>query len=212
MFFDLDGLYLPVEVVTHPVTPDKRNHGQQEQFFQPFQIRYVGVFDVEAAGLHSPEQGLDLPAFPVVGQGLIGLVERHQYEQLGLSVCHDLGGRQVAKFPAHFDDVLVMPALAGTQLIEQVGDLYFHLLPGDEDLEVVAYAYVVPDMVFIEESQPLDPDKLPVGKKAIYGIPAEPIHEVTHQGYALDRAGVALFVQHPEHQGDGYISVANAQH
>ena len=57
-------------------------HG--DQFFDAHRAGDVSVLKVEAAGLAGGEQGLDLPAFTIVGRRCFGVGIGSQNEQLSL--------------------------------------------------------------------------------------------------------------------------------
>jgi len=78
--------------------------------------------------------------------------------------------------------------------------------------KVVPYADVVPNPVLVEKTQPLLPDKLSIRQQAVDAIRSEPVHEVPHQGNPVRGMGVSALIEHPKHEGEGHVLVADPQH
>lgn len=71
---------------------------------------------------------------------------------------------------------------------------------------------MVPDMVFIKESDPFFSYKLPVGYQRFYASFPEEADEPVDQVYPFLRIGISAFGEHFEQQGKGNSLVNNAQH
>ena len=79
-----------VQPVPDLVRPAKGDGEDGDQLRDALVVGYVGVFEIEAAGFHGGEQGLDFPAQGVGGQGLFRLGIGDEDQQL--AACQAGGG------------------------------------------------------------------------------------------------------------------------
>ena len=120
-------------VVEYPDFPDEPVSGDSGQIsleegygddgeepFNSLDVSQMGVLDVEPAGFHGLEEGLDLPAHPVGLHGFFGAVVGHQDLQLRGSVLilHPRP-RQIAHLPVDDADSLESLRLSDSQVLER---------------------------------------------------------------------------------------------
>ena len=72
------GLVEPIADFVRPAEGDGKDGGE---LGDALRVGHVGVFEVEATGFQGGEEGLDLPALGVDGQGLLGRVVGHDDQQ-----------------------------------------------------------------------------------------------------------------------------------
>ena len=173
----------------------------------------MGVLNVEPAGFHGLEAGLDLPAHPVGLGSFVGAVVGHQYLEFWdtVFVLHPCR-RKIAHLSV--DDVYAVEALRlpGPQAQESPRCLEPASRARLCDPEVLPDADVVADAPDVEVGQPVGPDELPVGHEAVYGVPAEERDVAFDDGYPFRRVGVPFLGQQPEQQRESHAFVSDAEH
>ena len=204
---------MPVQIITDLVTPHECYHHHAKQLFNPADVLQVSALDIESARFQAFEKRLDLPTFPIIEERLFVPVEADDHQQFRSFVplpaqCR----REVAIAAVDFHNFRIMHGIPDSQAIEQPADRDGFPLVGQQNLEIVADADVIPDALAVEVPDPLLPDGLPVGHDAIDTFLTENLYKPDDQGYPFFTVRVALLVQHSEHQRESHIAVGNAEH
>lgn len=89
---------------------------------------------------------------------------------------------------------------------------YLLLFSEQEYPEIVPYPDMVLDIVMVQETEPVLPDKFSISQETADSVPSKPSDEIIYQCHAFIRIGIASLVKHLEHQWYGNVSIANAKH
>lgn len=173
----------------------------------------MGVLDVEAGGFHGFEGRLDLPAFFIGHECILGTVEAYEDLQFGDSVgVLDPAPGKIDIFTLMKEEFMVKLLLSHPEVIEEPPCTYPLAGGRPHNPEVLPDTDVVPDVSVVQPSDPFLSDKLPVGDQAINAVLSEKANEPLHDFPAFLPIGIAPFRKKAENQRKGDTFVCHAQH
>lgn len=146
----------------------------------------MGVLDVEAGGFHGLECRLDLPAFLIVHDCILGTVEAYEDLQFGDSVgVLDPAPGKIDIFTLMKEELMVKLLLSDPEVIEEPPCTYALAGGRPHNPEVLPDTDVIPDASVVEPSDPFLSDKLPVGDQAVDTVLSERRMNRSMISYAL---------------------------
>lgn len=198
---------------SNEIRPYKSHAHHRHKPCDALHVAHVGVLDVESGGFHGLEGRLDLPAFFIGHDCILGTVEAYEDLQFrnSVGVFYTAPGKidiltlvkeeLIVKFLFSYPEVVEEPPcpypLAG-------GRLY--------NPEVLPYTDVIPDASAVQPSDPFLPDELPVGDQTVDAVLSEKADEPLHDFLTFFPIGIASFWKKAENQRKGNSLVCHAQH
>lgn len=173
----------------------------------------MGVLDVEAGRFHGFEGRLDLPAFFIGHDCILGTVEAYENLQFGdsVGVFYPASGK-IDIFTLVKEEFIVEFLLSDPEVIEEPPCSYPLTGGGLDNPEVLPDTDVIPYATAVQPSYPIFSNKLPVGDQTVDAVLSEKADEALHDFLSLLPVGIATFREEVENQREGNPLVCHAQH
>lgn len=195
------------------ICPYKSHAYHSNKSCDALHVAHVGVLDIEAGGFHGLEGSLDLPAFPICDDRLLGTVEAYEDLQFGDSVgVFYPTARKIDILSLVEKELIVKLLVSDLEVIEEPPCTYPLTGGRLDNPEVLPDTDVIPDASVVQPSDPFLSDELPVGHQTIDAVRSEKADEPLHDFLSFLPVGIATFGEKAENQRKGNPLVCHAQH